>query len=223
MKIAVYNRHWSTAGGGERYAGAVAQVLAAEHEVDLLTPEPVDWGELEERLGLDLSAARPVFVEDAGFGTLAEATRPYDLLVNCSFMSSEASGARRGLYVCLFPAGWDDDLPATKRAAAAVLRPIAAGDRYRFEWGRGFHLPESARLGTFRWTSGQAQLLVWAPEDEAVPVRLVFAPRPEGIEPAEVTVETGGRVVERLTIDGRRRSVVTEFPVVGRGRRLPRR
>ena len=83
MKVAVYNRYWTTAGGAERYAGAVAQTLAAEHDVDLLTPEPVDWPELEERLGLDLSAARPVFVEDAGYGTLASASAGYGKTRRC--------------------------------------------------------------------------------------------------------------------------------------------
>ena len=29
MKVAVYDRYWSTAGGGEKVAAGVAQVLAA--------------------------------------------------------------------------------------------------------------------------------------------------------------------------------------------------
>lgn len=221
MKIAVYNRHWTTAGGGERYAGVVAQTLAGEHEVDLLTPEPVDWPELEERLGLDLSAARPVFVEDAGYGTLAPASADYDLLVNCSYMSSEPSGARRAIYVVLFPSGWDDDLPATKQLAARMLRRVSAGDRYRLEWGRGFHLPESSALRTYRWTSGDAQLLVWAPAGESVPVRLTFARRPAGVPATRVEVESGGAVLAACTVDDASRSVATDFAITGAGADTP--
>lgn len=217
LRIAVYNRHWSTAGGGERYAGAIAQALAQEHEVDLLTPERIDWRHLEERLGLDVSAARPVFVEDAGFGTLAEATRAYDLLVNCSYMSSEPSGARHGIYVVLFPTGFLDDLAPAKRLARAGLRPLAASDRYRLEWGKGFHLPERSRRGTYRWTSGEALLHLWAPAGERVPVRLVFGARPGGIASTALEISVNGRTVGRATVDDRRRSQRISFEIAGLG------
>ena len=217
MRIGVYNRHWTTAGGGERYAGSIAQVLAAEHEVDVLTPEAVEWPDLEERLGLDLSGTRPVFFEDAGFGTLAATTEDYDLLVNCSYMSSEASGARRGLYVVLFPTGWRDDLPAAKRLASRGLRAITAGDPYRFEWGRGFHFPESSPLRTYRWTSGESQLLIWGPADEDVPVRLTFGRRPGGVPETRVEVEGDGRVLATCTVNATRRTVGVAFSVRGAG------
>ena len=55
VKIAVYDRYWSTAGGGEKYAAGVASVLAAEHDVTLLAHEPVDRDWLGERLAVDLS------------------------------------------------------------------------------------------------------------------------------------------------------------------------
>jgi glycosyltransferase involved in cell wall biosynthesis len=221
VRVAVYNRYWTTAGGAERYAGAVAQTLAAEHDVDLLTPEPVDWAKLEERLGLDLSAARPVFVEDAGYGTLAAASSGYDLLVNCSYMSNGQSTARHAIYVVLFPSGWDDDLPAAKQVAARVLRRVAAGDRYRLEWGRGFHLPESATLRTYRWTSGDAQLLVWAPAGETVPVRLTFARRPAGVAETRVEIESGGEVLASCTVGRSSRTVEARLAITGAGEEEP--
>lgn len=221
MRVAVFNRYWTTAGGAERYAGAIAQALAAEHDVDLLTPEPVEWAQLEERLGLDLSATRPVFVEDAGYGTLAAASAGYDLLVNCSYMSTGQSGARHAIYVVLFPSGWDDDLPAAKQLAARVLRGIAAGDRYRLEWGRGFHLPESSALRTYRWTSGDAQLLVWAPAGETVPVRLTFARRPAGVPATPVEIETGGKVIAACTVGQSSRSVAAQLAITGAGAETP--
>jgi hypothetical protein len=36
VKVAVYNRHWSTGGGGEKFAAGIAAALAAEHDVVLI-------------------------------------------------------------------------------------------------------------------------------------------------------------------------------------------
>ena len=42
MKVAVYNRFLQSMGGGERYSGMLAQVLAEEgHEVDLVGHDDV--------------------------------------------------------------------------------------------------------------------------------------------------------------------------------------
>ena len=55
-RAAVYNRFWSTAGGGEKFAGGIAEVLSRVHDVTLLTPEPFDVAALAEHLQLDLSS-----------------------------------------------------------------------------------------------------------------------------------------------------------------------
>src|SRR4051794_37720525 len=55
MRVAVYNRHWATTGGGERFAGGIAQVLAEEHDVSLLAHRHVDLAMMAERLQLDLA------------------------------------------------------------------------------------------------------------------------------------------------------------------------
>jgi hypothetical protein len=41
-RIAVYDRYWSTYGGGEQFAGGIASVLSERYDVDLLGPQPVD-------------------------------------------------------------------------------------------------------------------------------------------------------------------------------------
>jgi glycosyltransferase involved in cell wall biosynthesis len=218
VKVAVYNKHWTTGGGGERYAGAFAQALAGEHQVELLAPEPIDWVSLEERLGIDLSGTTPRLVADEGYGSLTRATRGYDLLVNCSYMSSEASGARRGIYVVLFPTPFDHDMPAAKRLAARALRAGAKGGDPRLEWGRGFYPPEWSRLSRFRWTCAAAHLLVRAEEGEVLPVRLRLAGgRPPEVGAAEVEVDVEDRVVARVRADASRRSTPVSFSVTGRG------
>lgn len=55
MKIALYNPGWPVMGGGERYFATIAEVLSAEHRVDLIVSRPVDFSQLEDRLGVSLS------------------------------------------------------------------------------------------------------------------------------------------------------------------------
>ena len=54
VKVAIYNAHWSTLGGGEQLAGGIASALGDEHDVDLLVEEEFDADEASERLGFDL-------------------------------------------------------------------------------------------------------------------------------------------------------------------------
>ena len=55
MKVGIYNRHWPTLGGGERYGGGIAEALAADNDVELLAHEPLDLDDVGERLRLNLS------------------------------------------------------------------------------------------------------------------------------------------------------------------------
>jgi len=221
VRVAVYNRHWPTVGGGERYAGAFAQALAGEHEVELLGHEPIDVPLLEERLGLDLSGVTPRVVEDEGSGTLARATSDYDLLVNSSYMSADACGARHGIYVVLFPTPFEGDVSAPKRLAARLLGPAVRRRSASLEWGRGFHLPESLRGRRYRWTSAEATLRVRAPGDGRLPVRLVFGGRPAGVAPAEVEIEVDGRPAAQAVVGHGRRSVPVDLELEARGDAQP--
>jgi glycosyltransferase involved in cell wall biosynthesis len=221
MKVAVFNRYWATHGGGERYAGALAQALAAEHDVHLLSPAPVDWPRLEEQLGLDLSrtTARTV----PAYPLLSpRITAEYDLLVNCSYMSSEVNGARRGIYVVLFPVQGGDALDAVKRAGARTLGPLLKRDGMSAEWGRGFHPGERSRLRVFRWTTSEAELLVTLPAGMAARVRLTFlAFRPRSAPPSPVLVEVDGTVRAETRVGGDLRPVALDVDVVGRGPEAP--
>ncbi len=217
MKVAVFNRYWTTVGGGERYAGALAEALAGDHNVHLLSPTPVDWARLEERLGLDLSRATPREVStDPEFFTAV--TSEYDLLVTCSFMSSEFNGARRGIYVVLFPAQAGGTVRAAKQVGARLLSPILARDAYSVVWGSGFHAAERQGRGVFRWTTEEADLYVTGPAGEPTRVRLTFlAYLPRSAPPANVLIEVDGRVCARTTVGASMRSVELDIEVQGRG------
>jgi len=221
MKVAVFNRYWATHGGGERYAGALAQALAAEHDVHLLSPAPVDWPRLEEQLGLDLSRTTAHTVP--AYPLLSpRITREYDLLVNCSYMSSEANGAPRGIYVVLFPVQGGDALTAVKRAGARTLGPLLDRDGVSLEWGSGFHPGERSGLRVFRWTSSEAELHVTLPAGMTARTRLTFlAFRPRSAPPSPVLVEIDGTVCARTTVGGDLRPVGLDVDVVGRGTDTP--
>src|SRR5215470_2280906 len=173
MKVAVYNRYWTTLGGGERYAGGLAEVLSADHDVHLLSPTRVDWSLFEERLGIDLSRTTPreVPLDPKGF---TQITSEYDLLVTCSFMSTEFNGARRGIYVVLFPAQATSAVRAAKSIGSRVLAPALVREDSSLVWGSGFHPAERSGRGVFRWTTEAADLYLTLPKGERTRVRLTF-------------------------------------------------
>ena len=221
MRVAVFNRYWATCGGGERYAGALAQALATDHDVHLLSPSPVDRALLEERLGLDLSRATPRVVPDNPqlFTTI---TSEYDLLVNSSFMSTELSGARRGIYVVLFPAHRQGSLQLTKRVGARLLGPVLIQNGMSVVWGNGFHPSERLEGRAWRWTTSEAYLHLTLPADAPTCVRLTFlAYRPRLAPPATVLVEVDGQVRARTKVGGDMRPVEVDVDLVGRGAEEP--
>src|ERR1700712_3117521 len=54
MRICILNKFFSTLGGGERHIGAIAEVLAARHEVYIIHCGPFEKKDLSARLNLDL-------------------------------------------------------------------------------------------------------------------------------------------------------------------------
>lgn len=225
MKVAVYDRHWSTGGGGEKFAAGIAAALAAEHDVALIAHEALDRGWLGERLQLDLAAVG-VDVEAEDAGAVSQASAGYDLLVNASYRSGDANRARHGLYVVHFPG----PVPGAVERAQAGLARRASGvldGNASVAYGDGFYLPERAPMRTIQWTAGDATLTVTATGDRGGPVPVVvllgrFVPAP--LAPLEVEAEVDGDVVGRATVTAprsradRRRSVALAFDVdVDRG------
>lgn len=112
MRIGVYNLYWTTYGGGEQVAGAIAEVLSADHEVDVLGPEPIDVERMRARLGVDLSrCGYRAVVDDA---TASEMSRGYDAFVTTTYLSKAVNHAPIGLYYAHFP--------EEGRSASAVRR-----------------------------------------------------------------------------------------------------
>ena len=103
MRVAVYNAHWTTLGGGEQLAGGVAAALARTHDVELLVGETFDADRRVGTPGLRPHRASPQVQVDQGTRSFLDASERYDFVVNTSFGNTFASRAPRNLYYVHFP------------------------------------------------------------------------------------------------------------------------
>lgn len=103
MKIGIFNRYWSTMGGGEQNAGSYAAYFAREHEVELIGIEHFDVEHLSKILGKSEIAGLPVRVIGTHATAATEVSSEYDLFISHSYLSDDYSLAPRSIYVCMFP------------------------------------------------------------------------------------------------------------------------
>ena len=103
MKIGIFNRYWSTMGGGEQNAGSYAAYFARTNDVELIGTENFDVGRLARILGKPEIAELPVRVIGSHATAATEASSDYDLFVSHSYLSDDYSLAPRSMYVCMFP------------------------------------------------------------------------------------------------------------------------
>ncbi|HEY8736264.1 MAG TPA: glycosyltransferase family 4 protein [Candidatus Dormibacteraeota bacterium] len=128
LKIGLYSPFFgSTIGGGEKYFGVTAEAVHQafpEHDVEIVTPVPVDAAIYEQRLKLDLSGIRMVatnrritslhrvlnsvprlrLYRDLFLSAQAVGyTRNYDLYLAMVYVIPLFSKARRGVMLCQFP------------------------------------------------------------------------------------------------------------------------
>lgn len=225
MKIAVYDRFWPTAGGGEKFAGGIADVLSGSHQVSMLAHEPLDADELGEKLQLDLSSVAVEQIPTSP-GSVSKASEQYDLLINASFTSADECRSRFGIYVVHFP----QEPFRSSSLQASISRRVAPMVRLpgvRLETHDGWHPEETVGRRRVRWTDGDAALAVHAPPGVEVPIILTVARmQPREVPEVELEVEVDGEVV--TTVSVRRTETRTDrvlqpirFCVVGRGDRSP--
>jgi glycosyltransferase involved in cell wall biosynthesis len=197
VRVGVYDRYWSTGGGGEKFAAGIAAALAGEHEVDLVAHEPVDLGWLGERLHLDLAKLGVEQVPDHA-GGVTTASAHYDVFVNASYRSGDPSRAGRGVYVVHFPGPRPTRLERARHRLASALGEDVVLDE-------GFYLPEGNARRPLRWTSGEATLRVTAAPARGggrVPVVVLLARvLPAPVTPMEVTADVDGVTVGHAVVD----------------------
>lgn len=220
MKIAVYNQHWATAGGGERFAGGIAEALARRpgRQVSLVAHSAVDTDGLSERLQLDLSGVTVEVVGPAPEAVTAASGRA-DVFVNASYASDIPSAAPRSMYVVHFPVTSTDEPSRARRLLADAgrrLDPGGGGVVVR----DGLHPREWVGRLPVRWTTGEAVLEV--PGENPVTV-LLGRLQPAVAGEVQVEALVGGRVVARAEVAPRSSRVdpwVTRLtvPPIGAGR-----
>ncbi len=211
MRVAVYNAHWLTLGGGEQLAGGAAAALARAHEVELLVDETFDPIIASERLGFDLTGLAQVRIEH-GTRAFLEATARYDLLVNTSFGNTFPSHAARSLYYVHFP------VPnAIRTPTDAALWPFTSINPLVgwVERSIGFWPREFAGNGS--WTKGDATVDLIIPRGVRVPFSLTLSARswPAARVP-HATVHIGDDIVFDGPVPHSRR-IPIRTTLVGRG------
>lgn len=140
MRIGIYNRYWATRGGGERYAGVMAEVLARDHRVELLGVEDIHLGALGAHLGLDLSGTGFRLLPPVSERELAPISAEYDLFVNCTYLSRLPSRAKSSVYLVLFPQrAWRPGLIRLGRRILSAI-PVRPPPELPLE---GFHESEA--------------------------------------------------------------------------------
>lgn len=103
MKIGLYNRYWNTYGGGEKHIGSVAEVLSKDHQVELISVEPVDWNLLQSRLKIDLSLCTTRECSSANAVEYSKISMDYQLFINSTYCSSMMPLSPLSVYMCFFP------------------------------------------------------------------------------------------------------------------------
>ena len=139
QKVAVYNRHWSTGGGGEKFAAGIAAALAAEHDVMLIAHEAVDTA--GSRSGCSWtspawvstwSRGTPVRCRTRRRGTTSSSTRPTAVGTPTGREAASTSSTSRPV-----PGAVERVQAALAERASGVLDGGAA-----VTYGDGFYLPE---------------------------------------------------------------------------------
>jgi glycosyltransferase involved in cell wall biosynthesis len=196
-RAAVYNRFWHSAGGGERHAGMIAQVLSHEVPVELLGHTEVDLNDLGDHLGLDLSRCSYRRLPDRGDDALADASAAYDLWVTASYMSRLQPRSRRAAYLCFFPTPFDHDLTRAHKLAVRVLGPTLRGVPGGLGAGEGWFPPEGGRRRRWIWSSGDG--VVSLPHTGARGLRADFG-RPGAPGPTQLTITDGEKFSVSLPV-----------------------
>lgn len=206
MKIGIYQRYWGRLGGGQRYVGVVAEMLAREHNVEIVHHcETFDRKIIEEGLDVDLSRVCFRYLPQCERPTRSswrvlrrlkmerqwgcEVSRPYDLFIDSSDVPPFFCHAERGVLLIHFPLiGFEEFHGRNTEAWRNCSRPrrMVASIFHRLEWHRRFRTYERCIVNsefTRRWIKR-----LWGLEAE-----VVYPPLRDG-------VRAGRKLQQILTI-----------------------
>ncbi len=111
LKIGIYDRYLSTAGGGERYSCKMAEILSKQddYKVDLVTDLYADLKIVSSRLNLDLEKVGLKIFPFLSDEYAQKITGEFDIFINATYLSSLSAFGKRNLYLCYFPTPFNVD------------------------------------------------------------------------------------------------------------------
>ena len=172
LKIAIYDRYLSTAGGGERYSCKMAEILSGQpgYDVDLVTDLYADIAEVASRLNLDLSNVNLKVFPYISDDYTKKLTADYDLFINTTYLSALTSYATKNIYLCYFPTPFDVDFKFIHRFLLMFFRLPAlwlfglaekmTGGFRRINVEEGIYEPKRFMLRRGSWTGGRALIKI---------------------------------------------------------------
>jgi Glycosyltransferase len=124
IKIGIYDRYLSTAGGGERYSCKMAEILSAApgYEVELISDLYVDLNFVASRLNLDLNKVGLKIFPFLSEEYTKRITSAYDIFINTTYLSSLSGYGKRNLYLCYFPTPFNVDFKFVHRFLLLFFR-----------------------------------------------------------------------------------------------------
>jgi glycosyltransferase involved in cell wall biosynthesis len=199
MNIGIYQAYWGPIGGGQRYIGAVATVLAKRHRVEIVHHcEDFDAAKVGEAMELDFSgihfryvprcehpdwpSSNPLSRYRLERDWCSEISRPYDLFFDNSDKVPFFCHAPRGILITHFPLVRYEEFHGHETddwQRRSFLAKALTGWYHRLEWNR--------RFATYQLTLTCAEfsrgwLKTYWNRDAAVvypPVRNAFQDRPK--------------------------------------------
>lgn len=164
IRIGVYNRFWSTMGGGEQHAGANAACLVEDFDVELIGVEDFDRQRFASILGKPKLADIPLRIIGLGHSEAASASADYDLFINHSYTSEDMCLAPIGIYVVFFPQVYrDPDVSMIQRGSISTSHQLTnySSDKISLSDGEGFEvICTKAERITFAIKQQNASLLL---------------------------------------------------------------
>lgn len=150
LTVGIYDHALFMAGGGQRYACALASLLQASCRVTFITHRDISIGQLENWYGLDLNRCeikiipltyyekRPHgFVDESflpwfgsnPFKAISAESRNYDLFINANMLTKVTPQSKASVFICHFP-----DHEKSRYFAADRYTALVSSSRYGAHW-----------------------------------------------------------------------------------------
>ena len=213
IKIGIYDRYLSTAGGGERYSCKMAEILSMQEDyrVDLVTDIYSELELVSRRLNLDLKKVNLKYFPFLSEEYSKNITGDYDIFINSTYLSSLPAFGKRNLYLCYFPTPFDVDFRFSHRFLLTFFRyPAIWFYRLAYRLNRkefndievveGLHDVKRFFLGRGSWSSGRV-VIIYRNIDDRISIG-IKNPYKSGVEDMGCTIRLSKKDSNGLIFDG---------------------